>query len=652
MRERLSRHSFELTAAGIAAAIAAHAPHLPVWLLVAAPVAIALRIATRRRGAGAVPMPIRVPAAALLLVVVAMEFGTVFGREPGSVLGCGLLVMKLLETERDRDARVAVGFAGFVLISALLFVQTLWFTLAAALVLVLLLAALVSLQPAAVPTGQRALGAELRLGAILLACGLPLAFAGFVLVPRLASPLWGSPNKDSGIARTGLDDRMEPGALTELLIDDSAAFRVYFDGNPPSRQQRYFRAIVLTEFDGAVWQRGRRGDFLRPEPAVPDGASIDYTIVLEPTDRRWLPALDLPIEGPRRTFFSGNRELISADPVAQPREYRVRSATRYTLAASLGTRERARTLALPDGFDPRARELAQRWRAEGLDDAGIERAALDLFHESFTYTLNPPLLGRDSIDDFLFSTRKGFCEHYAAAFVVLMRAAAIPARVVTGFQGGTWNESGGYLLVRNSDAHAWAEIWLPERGWTRVDPTAAVSPARIDIGAQAANDSAAWSQAAWLRALRDRFDVVNGLWTQAVIRFDALRQKGMLTPFGVADANPGDLLFALALALGAILVAATLWAMRDARPASRDALDVAWADLGARLARAGVAPRASEGPLDLLARSRSALPASAGALTRLVQDYVALRYGEPEPAPERVRAFARATRDLRIANRV
>ncbi|HJT99135.1 MAG TPA: DUF3488 and transglutaminase-like domain-containing protein, partial [Rhodanobacteraceae bacterium] len=431
MRERLSRHSFELTAAGIAAAIAAHAPHLPAWLLVVAPLAIAVRVAMRRRGAGAVPMPIRVPAAALLLVVVASGFGTVFGREPGSVLGCGLLVLKLLETERERDARVAIGFAGFVLISALLFVQTLWFTLAAALVIVLLLAALASLQPAPVAT-ERRLRSELRLGAILLACGLPLAFAGFVLVPRLASPLWGTPNKDS-VARTGLDDRMEPGALTELLVDDSAAFRVYFDGAPPPRQQRYFRAIVLSEFDGATWQRGRRGDFLRPEPAVPDGASIDYTIVLEPTDRRWLPALDLPIEGPRRTYFSGNRELISADPVAQPREYRVRSATRYTLAASLGARERARTLALPDGFDPRARELAERWRSDGLDDAGVERAALELFHRSFTYTLNPPLLGRDSIDDFLFSTRKGFCEHYAAAFVVLMRAAGIPARVLTGF---------------------------------------------------------------------------------------------------------------------------------------------------------------------------------------------------------------------------
>ena len=194
-------------------------------------------------------------------------------------------------------------------------------------------------------------------------------------------------------------------------------------------------------------------------------------------------------------------------PVTQPREYRVRSAARYTLSVNLSAQERNRALALPEGFDPRTRALVQSWRSEGLGDDAVVRAALDLFHRSFTYTLNPPLLGRDSIDDFLFETRKGFCEHYASAFVVLMRAAGIPARVVIGYQGGWWNAAGDYLLVRNSDAHAWAEAWMPSRGWMRVDPTAAVSPARIELGAEAANDSTAWSQAAWLHTLRNRFDV-------------------------------------------------------------------------------------------------------------------------------------------------
>jgi len=650
MSERLGRHAFELTAAAIVATIAAHVAHLPPWLWVGALCIVGLRVVVRRRGGPLVPIWIRLPAAGLLLTLVVMHYGTMFGREPGSALGCGLLALKLLETERARDARVAIAFGGFVLMSALLFEQALWFTVVVSLLLMLLLGALVSLQPA--PADEtRLLRNELRLGAILLGVGLPLAVASFLLIPRLASPLWGSREIDS-LGRTGLDDRMQPGALTELLTDDSPAFRVTFDGALPPPSQRYFRAIVLWDFDGSTWTRYRRSDYLKPEEADRDGTPVDYTITLEPTDRRWLPSLDLPIIAPTGAHFGADRVLISDDIVSTPREYRVRSAARYTLAPTLTRQERARALALPEGFDPRARALAQGWRTEGRDDAAIVRAALDLFHKSFTYTLHPQPLGRDSIDDFLFSTQQGFCEHYASAFVVLMRAAGIPSRVVTGYQGGWWNVSGDYLLVRNADAHAWAEAWMPNRGWVRVDPTAAVSPARIELGASAANDSAAWTQAAWLRALRNRFDYVNGLWTQAIVRFDALRQKGLLTSFGMPDANQGDMLVVLSIVLSVVLLVATVWAMREMRPAPGDPLDRAWSRLGRRLARAGVAAQPNEGPLDFLARTRAALPASASALTSLVQDYVALRYGAMEPVPERVRVFTKAVRNFRVGRPV
>jgi transglutaminase-like putative cysteine protease len=650
MREPISRHSFELVALSIAAAIAAHAPHLPIWLCIGAPATLIARVALRRQGFGAAPLGIRLPAACLLLVAVVLQYGTLFGREPGSALGCGLLALKLLETERPRDARVAIGFAGFVLMSALLFVQSLVFTVGISLILILLLAALVSLQPAAGDARHR-LRTELRIGAILLACGLPLAAAGFVLVPRLSTPLWGGKDRSSE-GHTGLSESMEPGALTELLIDDSPAFRVLFDSTPPPQQQRYFRAIVLSDFDGATWTRGRRGDFLRSEEAERDGVPIDYVITLEPTDRHWLPTLDLPFVAPPGARFSADRELIADDAVSQPREYRVRSSSRYTFAPKLPPQDRTRALALPAGFDPKTRALAGDWRAAHADDLAVVRSALDLFHARFKYTLQPPLLGRDSIDDFLFSTRQGFCEHYASAFVVLMRSAGIPARVVTGYQGGWWNESGGYLLVRNSDAHAWAEVWIASRGWVRVDPTAAVSPARIELGAAAANDASGWAQSEWVRAFRNRFDRVNGWWTQAVIRFDALRQRGLLTPFGVDSANEGDLLLALSIVLAVVLLLATIWVMRESKPPRDDALDAAWAALGRRLERAGVEPKPSEGPLDLLVRARAALPTSAATLNGLIGDYVALRYGVNEPVPERVRFFTAAVRKFRVAQRV
>ncbi|MGH8173991.1 MAG: transglutaminase TgpA family protein [Rhodanobacteraceae bacterium] len=650
MRDRISQHAFDLVTIAVTATIAMHLPHLPPWLWIGISILLAVRIAMRRRFATPVSAWIRIATAGLLLIAVISQYGNLFGREPGSALGCGLLALKLLETERPRDARVAIGFAGFVLMSALLFVQTIWFTLMVSAVLVILLAALVALQPAPADD-TRPLRAELRLATILLACGMPLAAAGFLLIPRLGSPLWGSPGNDMQ-ARSGLSEEMEPGALSELLLDDSPAFRVRFDGAPPAQKLRYFRAIVLWDFDGATWTRNRRANYPRAETIQDQASAIDYTITLEPTDRRWLPALDLPLSAPAGARLGGDRVLVADDPVSQPREYSARSSTRYTLSLSLPLQERERALALPDDFDAKTHALALGWRASGQDDAAVVQSALELFNRSFTYTLNPPLLGRDSIDDFLFSTRKGYCEHYSAAFVVLMRAAGIPARVVTGYQGGWWNGNSAYLLVRNSDAHAWAEVWLRARGWVRVDPTAAVSPARIEIGAAAANDSAAWSQLEWLRAMRNRFDVINGYWTQAIVRFDALRQRGLMTSFGMPNANQGDLLLAFSAVLGFVLLLATFWAMRDSARPRVDALDHAWARFGQRLARAGVVRHVNEGPLDLLARARAELPGSSAAMTQLVQNYVALRYGAIEPAPDRVRSFTRSVRSFRVRRRV
>lgn len=645
MSERLDERQFALLAAAVVATLLTHLAHLPAWLWAPAAVLLSLRIWLRQRGAARVPAWVRLPLTAVLFVLVLTGFGNVFGREPGSVLGCGLLALKLLETERERDARVALGFAAFMLMSALLFEQTLPFTLLACAVLLLVIAALAALQPAPLPT-RRPLRAPFATAALLLGAGLPLAAAAFVLVPRLGTPLWGAPGQDT-LARTGLGERMAPGSLTELLIDDSPAFRVDFDGAPPPPAQRYFRAIVLWEFDGATWTRGFGPR--PPEPLQAQAAPSTYTITLEPTDRPWLPALDVPLAAPDGARLLADRTIAAREPVARPRQYRVQSATRATLAPELGAYDRRRALALPDGFDPRARELAARWRAQG-DDEAVVRAALDLFHADFTYTLNPPLLGRDSIDDFLFDTRRGYCEHYAAAFVFLMRAAGIPARVVTGYQGGWWN--GTYLLVRQSDAHAWAEVWLPRQGWRRVDPTAAVSPARIELGARAADDSAGWSRADWLRDLRNRLDVANRLWTEAIVRFDAMRQRGLLTPFGVASANPGDLLLALSAVLGLAMLAATIWAMRATPAPAGDALDRTWAALRRRLERAGFATPSHEGPLDLLQRLRAAAPAAAERLGAVVDEYVDLRYRSSVPDPRRVRALHAAIGRLRLRNLV
>jgi transglutaminase-like putative cysteine protease len=643
MADQLDRQQFERTAIAVAATIATHAAHLPPWLTAGLAAAIGLRLFARRRGSATISSWTRVLLTALLLVVVATRYGNVFGRLPGTALACGLLGLKLLETERTRDARVALCFSGFVLMSSLLFSQALSFSLFVGGVLVLILGALATLQPAPLPT-RRPLRADLRIAATLLAASVPLGLAAFALLPRLQAPLWGS--RDDGIGRTGLSETMAPGQFSQLMQDDSPAFRVEFaSAKRPPNAALYFRTIVLTDFDGTTWTRRFGSDRGVPTPAA-RGRTFDYTVTLEATDRRWLPALDLPLFAPPGARLDDDQMLIAARPVNQPREYQLRSDVDTHAEPSIDRRERLPMLRLPSGYGPQARALAQRWREQAKDDQGVVRAALAMFRGSFTYTLSPPPLARDSVDDFLFGSRQGFCEHYASAFVFLMRAAGIPARVVTGYQGGWW--SGDYLLVRQSDAHAWAEIWRDGSGWQRVDPTAAVSPARVELGAPDANNVQAWFGAEWLREVRNRFDAVNRLWTLSVVQFDAMSQRNLLSSLGISAAAQGDLLLMLSTVLGVAMLLAAAWAMRDTRARRGDALDHAWRGFRARLARAGVDDRAAEGPLDLRVRLHATAPDIARAVDPLVSEYVALRYGTAQPAASRIADLARRLRSVRL----
>lgn len=649
---RLTDRQYELVALTAFAAVTPHLPRLPLPFAIAIVLVAVLRVAMRRRHAGPVSAWIRVPLVAVLVGAVITQYGTLFGREPGSALAAGLLMLKLVETERIRDARAILGFSAFVLMSALLFTQTLVATLGLCAVLVLLLAALHALQPAPLDPA-RPLRAGLRSGGVLLGLGLPLALAAFLLVPRLGTPLWGAPGEgDSG--RTGLEDRMAPGALTELLLDDSAALRVRFDGPEPEPARRYFRAIVLWDFDGTTWTRNR----LAPRPAAdtiePLSPVFGYEITLEPTDRPWIVVLDLPVAAPDNTRLSSDRVVSARGNVSTPRRYRGSSVLDYRFDPVLPDQDRARALELPEGFNPRAIALARSWRETSPDPQGIVRAALAHFNASFHYTLTPPALGRHSVDEFVFDTRAGFCEHYSSAFVVLMRAAGVPARVVTGYQGGWMNASSGYLLVRQSDAHAWSEVWLEGRGWVRVDPTAAVSPERIERGASVANRDAGWFGSAWWLEARNRFDVVNRLWTETIVQFNALRQRSLLTPFGVRDADHGDLLRVLAGVLAVFLGVATWWVMRGSRDTRGDALDAAWRRLRRQAARRGHEERDGEGPLDYLARLRSGIADVhvRERLTTLVHDYVALRYAHAAPPPERIAAFTRLVRELKLPRAV
>ncbi len=644
---RLDDRQFNLLAATALIAVAPHLPQLPPWLSVMLVVIAPWRMWSRKRTGKSISAWVRVPLVIALVSAIIVAYGNIFGREPGSALACGLLMLKLLESEKIRDARAALGFAAFVMMSALLFNQSMGFTLLVCLSLILLLATLNALQPAPLKA-RHPLASELRTGAILLGLGLPLAIAAFLFVPRLSSPLWGSPDAFED-ARTGLNDRMSPGSMTDLLIDDSPALRVNFDGEVPPNAARYFRALVLWDFDGRSWTREDWPAQQKLEAIQATSAETRYEITLEPTNRPWLVALDVPLDSPENGRMTRDRTLYARNRIDQLRQYRVRSVLGYRLALSIDPRDRERALRLPDGFNPKTLALVRQWRSEGRDDRAVVQAALDLFNASFTYTLSPPLLGRNSVDDFLFDTRAGYCEHYSSAFVVLMRSAGIPARVVTGYQGGWWNALGRYLLVRQSDAHAWSEVWLEGRGWMRVDPTAAVNPARIEVGATASGASQKWYSGSWLLDIRNRLDVINNLWTRSIVQFNALRQKSLLQPLGIGNAEQRDLLLALSIFVATILIAATIWVMRSGRVQSGDALDAAWTLLRRRLARRGLPERPDEGPLDYLKRIQASWRSDPGlpALEALVRRYIELRYSRGSTDGADVQALARKIREFK-----
>lgn len=650
MVDRLNAYRFDLLTLAVFCAIAPHLVRLPIWLSGGMIALLALRWTSRRHSPHQDRFPwwLRLPLTMLLPLALVAQYGTLFGREPGSALAAGMLVLKLCESEQPRDVRSAVTFGSFLLVAALLFEQALTATTIVAAGLVPQLMALRALQPDAVVASRKRLQRDAGLVLRMLMAAVPLASTTFLFLPRLGTPLWGAPELEQG--KTGIGDDMHPGRLTELLVDDSPAFRVEFDAVAPPPEHRYWRAGVLWRYDGTRWYSAP-GDANGVSTFLALSSPIGYEVSLEPTHQRKLPVLDLPFALPEDTLHNGDFVVLSRSDVTTLRRYHVSSVLDYRIE-DLEPTQRSRALTLPTGFNPRAIQLAQQWRAIAQHDDDVIQSALALFNKHFSYTLNAPPIGRNAMDDFLFETRAGYCEHFSSAFTVLMRAAGIPARVVIGYQGGFWNPLGNYLVVRQSDAHAWSEVWLDAHGWVRIDPTGAVSPERVQHGAQAANaGDKPWYGAGWLVSLRNRWDIVNRFWNEAVVRFDTLRQAGLLTPFGVSRVEPRELAIALGLSTGGIAIAALLWALRRGRR-HHDALDQGYALLCDMLAARGLLHPANEGPRAFGERAMHAFPAAERELKALFSRYVSLRYASTSPTPEAVSTFNQAVHALRRQQRM
>ncbi len=572
---------------------------------------------------GVLPMPVRLLLVLAMLGAIVWQMGAVRpGRDTGCALLAAMLAIKSSELRSVRDARSLLGFALFGPFAAFLLDQGPLTTLLAALAGI---SGLLALQRLAHNEGRSAalpLPGQLRGVGRLLLIGLPLALACFWLFPRLSAPLWGVPER--AVGTPGLSDSMEPDQWLDLMADDTPALRVQFFGPVPQPQQRYWRGPVLTRFDGHVWRRDRDADYRRPAQVTHEGPGWDYQIDYEPTDRRLLVALDLPTAAPEGTALNAEMSLASQRPLSALTRWRLHSAPATRFDAELSPYQRRAALQLPANFNPRTATLARQWRQEaGDDDAAVVRRALDWITADFSYTLETPAPGRDPVDAFLFDYKAGFCQHFSSAFVVLMRNAGIPARVVTGFAGGTRNRLGNYWVVRRMDAHAWAEVWLPQRGWVRVDPTAAVAPERIldtledRLPAGADIDL----QQRWLQAGQIG-DWLRRGWNDLVLSFDARRQQQLLQPLGLDELKPGQLLAGfVATALLAMGWMAWLLARGERE---RDPLLRAWHRLGRRYARLGLAREPHEPALAWAQRVHAQRPDPA--LIALSQRFAEARY--------------------------
>ncbi len=604
--------------------VAPHAARIPWWLTAFTLSLFAWRVGIAARGAPLPPRWILIALAAAATSGIWIEYRTIFGRAPGIVLLAVFSGLKLLESRTHRDATVVAYLCYFLIITNFLYTQTIPTAIGMVAALLVITVTLVGLN-----APRRALGTNLRTATLLLAHAAPAALALFLLFPRVQGPLWGLP-QDAYAGVTGLSDTMSPGNLAQLAQSDAIAFRAEFQGEPPPTRQRYWRGPVMWDFDGRTWTMGPTlPAVFRP---VQGTIRYRYGIVLEPHDRTWLYVLESPSRVPDRTWFTADGRIISRVPVRARLRYDAESIVDATSTADEEPSGLRRALRLPPGSNPRARALAAEWRsASSTDEEIVQRAIAFLLAERIVYTLEPPLLGRDSVDEFLFQTKAGFCEHFSSAFTFLMRAAGIPARVVTGYQGGDINPIDRIVTVRQSDAHAWSEIYLPERGWLRVDPTAAAIPGRVESGlARSVPEGEPLplmmrARAEWLRALRNNWDALTHRWNIWMLGYNPERQREFMTFIGLRDADWRSLTAALFTVLGSFTVLLVAWSLRNlTRP---DPVQRAWLAFCRKLGAKGVARAPHEGPLDYAERAARGLPADEALIRRISRLYIGLRYG-------------------------
>jgi transglutaminase-like putative cysteine protease len=593
---------------------------------------------------------LRIPLTLLGFVAVMFSYRQVTGLAAGSALLLVMVAMKLLETRGHRDRAVVIFICYFLLFTAFLREQAIWSSgYLMAGVFVTTAALYQTARIGSVVPAPRAMAMAFR----LVAQAVPFMIVLFFLFPRIPGPFWSLPTGGSK-AMTGLSNEMTPGDITELAQSDAVAFRVRFADQIPEPAELYWRGPVMTHFTGRTW---RMTEFAaQPDQssrAMADGRVIDYELTLEPLGRHWLFALEMPVNwSAPNASLTHAFQLVATTPINQRLSYRGRSVISDELPAAGDEHLTTFMTTLPEGSNPRAMEFARSLRSQSADDRDYLQRILRMFTEQeYFYTLTPPSLGEHTVDEFLFETRSGFCGHYASALTLLARAAGIPARIVTGYQGAEYNPIGSYWIVRQSDAHAWTEVRLDGR-WVRFDPTAAVAPWRIERGyarsqATAAGAVAALRSSSLANRLALSWDAVNASWNRWVLSFGPEAQTTMMSLAGIDNPSTEYLVVAMAVSVTGLMIIIGLWQRRQYRP-RHDPLQVAYMKLCTRLTAPTRARAPCEGPREYAVAVGQLRPDLAADTGNLIDRYIELRYDGRADATD-IERFTAAVRRFRPA---
>jgi len=642
-REEIVKGTLASLVAALVAGLLPHmlnlSPWIPVWCLGFWSYAVL----SESRGW---PMPRTVPRMCLTFLGLAGVFVTTAGiidNTFGASLLCVMAGLKTLEVRRERDLFITVFIAYFMVVSSLFFSASLLMTLYMVVAMVHISAILLRLNAPGVPLKD-----AFKVSGAITAKAIPLTLVLFFFFPRIDGNLFGITS--SSRATSGFSNTLSPGSVSKLTRSNEPVFRVTFKGPTPASDQRYFRGIVFQEFDGRTW----RARSIPPTGAYIESSSgpVSYEMIYETRAADRFFPLDLPLVIPRAAGIRADYTLQKPRGGIKETPYQFQSATTYN-TGGLNQWESIFSQ-LPYGSNPKSRNLARRWRAEsqGADEV-VEKALTYLEANNFLYTLQPPSLGEDPVDSFLFESRRGFCEHYASAFTYLMRAAGIPARIVGGYLGGTVNPFGDYLIVRQSDAHAWAEVWIRGKGWLRVDPTSVVAPERVDRGAGFGlpeierpsffiGDGASFL-ARGINRLRLGWDSLNYQWDQQVIGYSFSLQNTFLKKLGISSRNWKGWLKAIAW-VGVLcgITFAIAWLVLELRGHKRTPrVKASWNLFQQKLEKQGIHRHASTGPVDFLEvikRKHPHLYPDARAITRL---YVEITYGRETGNKEKQRELQR-----------